>query len=67
MLGLRRDEGVDLADFEEHHGIDLRARNESRIARGIDAGHMKLEASRLSLTFAGLAIADGIVAELELR
>lgn len=65
MLGLRRDVGVDLAEFETRFGIDLVARNEKSIADGITAGHFTLSDGHLTLTFAGLAIADGIVKTLE--
>jgi oxygen-independent coproporphyrinogen-3 oxidase len=65
MLGLRTREGVDLAALDEALGRDIRGRNGSRLARLAEEGLVVLEGTRLRPTAAGLAVADGLAAGLE--
>ncbi|HEX4954961.1 MAG TPA: radical SAM family heme chaperone HemW [Thermoanaerobaculia bacterium] len=67
MLGLRTTEGIDLASFTERYGFDLAAANAARLERWREQGLVRLEDGRLAATLAGLAVADGLVAALELE
>lgn len=66
MLGLRTVAGIHLEEFHERFGIDLRAANRDRLAKLSAAGWLTLDGHRLALTLKGLAVADTLVAELEL-
>ncbi len=66
MLGLRTTEGIDLGSFTERYGFDLVAGNAARLERWQEEGLVWLEGGRLAPTLAGLAVADGLVASLEL-
>jgi oxygen-independent coproporphyrinogen-3 oxidase len=67
MLGLRTVAGIDLEAFRARHGIDLVSRNARLVARLAEEGRCRLEGGRLRLTQDGLAIADRVAGELELR
>jgi oxygen-independent coproporphyrinogen-3 oxidase len=66
MLGLRTTDGVDLLDFQRSFGVDLLDLNRDRISRLQREGRLRVEAGRLRPTPDGLAVADGIVAALDL-
>ncbi|MBM3335821.1 coproporphyrinogen III oxidase, partial [Candidatus Sumerlaeota bacterium] len=63
MLGLRRLEGIDLADFSSRYGTDLSAAHAVEIARLVEAGLLELAEGRLRLTEDGLLVADAVMAE----
>ena len=67
MLGLRTVEGVDIQDFKKRFGVDLLEGNRQYIGQGIERGEMMLSANRLALTVRGLAIADGIAANIDIN
>ena len=66
MLGLRTAAGIDLEAFRERFDLDLLERNRSLLARLEDEGRVSLEGARLRPTTAGLAVADGIAAALDI-
>jgi oxygen-independent coproporphyrinogen-3 oxidase len=66
LLGLRTAEGIDLAAFRRRHGGDLVAANPDLLPRLAEGGLARLDDGRLALTLDGLAVADGIAAQLEL-
>ena len=63
MLGLRRLEGMDLAEFREQFGADLAVLYGKEIARLADAGLIEVADGRLRLTEEGLLVADAVTAE----
>ena len=65
MLRLRTSEGLSLRDLESRYGVGLLSSNEQRIARLVDEGRLLLDDGWLRPTVEGLAVADGIVASLE--
>lgn len=65
MLGLRTVEGVDLGALARRWSVDVAAANRGRIERLSAAGLVTFEAGRLAPTLAGLAVADGLAAGLE--
>ena len=67
FLRLRRVAGIDLAAFREQYGVDLEERNRDLIARYVECGLVEDDAARLRLTRRGLAVADGIVRQLEVE
>ena len=66
MLMLRTADGIALRQFEAVHGIDLVEMNRPLVERLEDEGLLEFDTDRLALTRAGFAIADGLVARLEL-
>jgi oxygen-independent coproporphyrinogen-3 oxidase len=66
MLGLRTTEGVDLVRLGELLGGDVRQRNAARLEQLVEAGLVRLDGPSLKPTTAGLAVADGLAAALEL-
>ncbi|HRC85477.1 MAG TPA: hypothetical protein PK413_07710, partial [Thermoanaerobaculia bacterium] len=66
MLGLRTTEGLDLQTFAGRFGCDLIATNARRLAELERGGLLEMGAGRLRLSLAGLALADGLAASLEL-
>ncbi|MEM7483346.1 MAG: radical SAM family heme chaperone HemW [Acidobacteriota bacterium] len=66
MLALRTPAGLDLGDFERRYGVDLAAANGPRFAAWMEEGLIRDEPGRLAPTRAGLAVADGLVREIEL-
>jgi len=66
MLGLRTTDGVDLVRLGEVLGGDLRQGNAARLDQMLEAGLVRLDGSWLKPTTAGLAVADGLAAALEL-
>lgn len=65
MLGLRIAEGVDLEALAARWEIDVAAANRERIERLAAAGLVTFDGARLAPTLAGLAVADGLAAGLE--
>jgi oxygen-independent coproporphyrinogen-3 oxidase len=66
MLGLRTTDGIDLARFRGRHGFDLRERNSSLLARLVADGLLEQRTDALVPTLEGLAVADGLAADLDL-
>lgn len=64
MLRLRTIEGLDLEAFEARFGYDLRYANRSRWETHVAAGLAIPSDQHFRLTEEGLAVADGIVAQL---
>lgn len=67
MLGLRTRDGVDLARIRDRWGVDVETPNASRIGEWSAAGWIEREGSVLRPTITGLAVADRLAAELEVR
>jgi oxygen-independent coproporphyrinogen-3 oxidase len=65
MLGLRTVDGIDLREFRERYGIDLRKRNEPLIERLVREGLLRIEGNRLIPTLAGLAVTDSLARNFE--
>ncbi|MEY4511780.1 MAG: hypothetical protein RLZZ450_3902 [Pseudomonadota bacterium] len=64
MLGLRTDEGVDLARLGERTGVDPRVGREKAIARRIARGDLSLDGDLLRVPRRRWLLLDGIVADL---
>jgi oxygen-independent coproporphyrinogen-3 oxidase len=60
VFGLRRLEGIDLAEFERRFGIGIDALAGDAIGRFVEQGLLARDASRLRLTRAGLLISDAL-------
>ena len=67
MLGLRTADGIDLEEFRERYGLDLRQRNEPLIERLIHEGLLARRDDALAFTLAGLAVADSLIARFEVE
>lgn len=67
MLGLRTAAGIDLAAFRGRHGFDLEEANGERFSRLVGQGLLTLAGGRLALTTKGLAVADGLAAQVALE
>ncbi|MEM8962566.1 MAG: radical SAM family heme chaperone HemW, partial [Acidobacteriota bacterium] len=66
ILGFRTRDGIDLAVFRDHTGIDLTTTDAEVIDEAIGAGHLELVQGRLRPTLIGMAIADTLVARFTL-
>jgi putative oxygen-independent coproporphyrinogen III oxidase len=66
MLGLRTTAGIDLEEFRERYGVDLREQNEERIGRLAQQGLLQVEDGRLVPTLEGLAVADALARDFEM-
>ena len=66
MFGLRTVDGIDLRDFRRRFGIDLAARNRRLLGECIESGLLVLGEDHLAPTTSGLAVADALVARLDL-
>lgn len=64
FLGLRQNDGIDLAAFRCKFGIDLVERCAEQLKELTGAGRAQLGADRLSLTSAGMLVLDSICGEL---
>ena len=64
VFGLRRLQGIDLAEFEHQTGHDARLLGGAALARHIDAGRLELTATGLRLTREGLLVSDAIWPDL---
>jgi putative oxygen-independent coproporphyrinogen III oxidase len=64
MLGLRMEEGVDLAALERRVGVDPRRGRERALERRLARGDLALEGERLTVPRARWLMLDGIVADL---
>ena len=60
FLGLRLNEGIDLADYEQRFGVDLR----DRIANVEENGLVEIMEARLRLTRKGMLFSNEVFAEL---
>lgn len=67
MLGLRIVDGIDLSEFQERYGLDLRRRNEPLIERLVQEGLLRSEGALLIPTLAGLAITDSLARDFEIK
>ena len=67
MMGLRQRSGVDCAALESHFGIDPAAGNAAQIEAWEKAGWLRVIGRRLAPTLEGMARADRLAAEWELR
>ena len=67
LLGLRQPSGLSLESFLRRFGFRLEAANERLLKLWVREGLVTLEADRLKPTLRGLAVADGLAAEIELR
>jgi oxygen-independent coproporphyrinogen-3 oxidase len=66
MLGLRTVDGIDLDEFRERYGVDLRKRNEPLIERLVERNLLRTEGDRLIPTLAGLAVTDSLARDFEI-
>lgn len=60
FLGLRRLEGIDLAEFAARHGVDLVADYGEGLEPFFEAGLVEVEGGRLRLTRRGLALSNEV-------
>jgi putative oxygen-independent coproporphyrinogen III oxidase len=60
MLGLRTTDGIDLEDFRERYGMDLRENNEALVERLVRDGLLRKTGTSLLPTLAGLAVTDSL-------
>ena len=67
MMGLRQRSGVDCAALESRFGIDPAAGNAAQIEAWEKAGWLRVIGRRLAPTLEGMARADRLAAEWELR
>ncbi|MBK8980561.1 MAG: radical SAM family heme chaperone HemW [Planctomycetes bacterium] len=63
-LGLRRRDGVDLAQAERRLGVAAPVPLRAQLAAWIESGHLAIEGARYRLTPRGLLVADAIGASL---
>jgi oxygen-independent coproporphyrinogen-3 oxidase len=63
MLGLRRCEGIDLAEFHERTGFDLRQLSAEAMSRHLRHGLLEDAGGHLRLTREGRFLADTVVAD----
>ncbi len=66
MLGLRTRAGIDLDEIGALLERDLALRNAGLIDRWVESGFVRRRGTRLEVTRAGLAVADGMAASLDL-
>ncbi|MCE9554645.1 MAG: radical SAM family heme chaperone HemW [Planctomycetes bacterium] len=64
VFGLRRLQGIELAEFEHQTGYNVTQLGGAALARHIDAGRLELTATRLRLTREGLLLSDAIWPDL---
>ncbi len=64
MLALRTTDGLDLDAYRERFGRDLIEANRAAVGEAVDGGLLMLSESHLRPTVDGLAVADGLAAEL---
>lgn len=64
VFGLRRLEGIDVAEFEQSTGYDAMQLGGDTLSRHVEAGRLQLSASRLHLTREGLLVSDAIWPDL---
>ncbi len=67
MLGLRTSDGIDLRRFQRRYGIDLVRTNQRRIDTLRRDGLLAEDADFLRPTLDGLAVADGLAVNFEVR
>jgi coproporphyrinogen III oxidase-like Fe-S oxidoreductase len=60
MLGLRTADGIDLDEFRERYGVDLRKRNEPLVERLVRERLLRTDGHLLIPTPAGLAVTDSL-------
>jgi putative oxygen-independent coproporphyrinogen III oxidase len=65
MLGLRTADGIDLGQFRQRHGVDLRKRNEPLVERLVREKLLRIEEDLLIPTLAGLAVTDSLARDFE--
>jgi len=63
FLGLRLNEGVSFADYQERFNVDLISRYTDEIARMSELGLIKLEGDRLRLTAKGMLFSNDVFSE----
>jgi oxygen-independent coproporphyrinogen-3 oxidase len=66
MLGLRTADGIDLVEFRERYGVDLRKRNEPLVERLVRENLLRIEGNLLIPTLAGLAVTDSLARDFEI-
>jgi oxygen-independent coproporphyrinogen-3 oxidase len=66
MLGLRTADGIDLGEFKERYGVDLRKHNEPLVERLVRERLMTMEGEVLIPTLAGLAVVESVVRNFEI-
>lgn len=64
MLGLRTQEGVDLAWLSRRTGVDPRLGREREISRHLENGTLRIEGERMTVPVERWLMLDGIVADL---
>ncbi|HYN22319.1 MAG TPA: radical SAM family heme chaperone HemW [Thermoanaerobaculia bacterium] len=67
MLGLRTVEGIDLRQFQERYGVDLKQDNSQRLALLEERSYLRSDGGRLVPTLRGLAIADSLDRDFEIE
>lgn len=66
MLGLRTADGIDLVEFQERYGMDLRKHNEPLVERLVRENLLRIEGGLLIPTLAGLAVTDSLARDFEI-
>lgn len=64
MLGLRLRSGIDLREFEEEYGLDLRQTVEGSLEYLVDNHWLEMKEGRLRLTDKGVLISNAVIARL---
>jgi oxygen-independent coproporphyrinogen III oxidase len=64
MIGLRLQEGIDLADFTTNYAVDLQHAYAVPLAELAQAGYIELVAGRLRLTGRGRLVTDAVLSRL---
>jgi oxygen-independent coproporphyrinogen-3 oxidase len=64
MVGLRLEEGIDLAAFARDYGVPLATVYAEPIAELTQAGYVQVADGRLRLTNRGRLVADAVLARL---
>ncbi len=65
MLGLRTVDGIDLNEFLDRYGVDLRKQNEPLIERLVQEGLLRTEGNLLVPTLLGFAVTDSLARDFE--
>jgi oxygen-independent coproporphyrinogen III oxidase len=63
MLGLRRCQGIDLAEFREQTGFDFRELAPESLTRHLRQGFVEEVDGRVRLTCEGRFVADTVIAD----
>jgi oxygen-independent coproporphyrinogen-3 oxidase len=63
MLGLRKAEGINFAEFKRAHGIDLLNEHQATITKLADGGFLEADSTCLKLTTKGVLVSNLVISE----